>query len=614
MKKLFYFTNVGVFFISVLLLEIIFRNDIGITNIFGSYLLYSICFAFILSSIMLLFGKIGRTIYSILILALIGFLFAAQSLHYDFFETLFSIAKISIIQEFFQVSGEATHKISLSLLLYFIPTLFCFVLAFINPLNGHISFKVRSIICSILLVPCVMGLLFIPQGYTDNSIMSKSDKLLYETLYNNEKAVDKLGFYAYTIRDIQIYLNKDNFDEENNKLIIDMYLQENGYKTQINEYTNMFEGKNLILVLCESLSPIAINEDLTPTLYKLRTEGINFSNHYAPVFQTATSDSEFITLTGLLPSILDGPISYDFSDNSFPMTLPWKFKDLGYSANSFHSFKKSFYNREKLHYAYGFTYLYDWDDLNFYKKTEFVEAMNWIADKDLMNEVVKITADLDYQPFFDFVISVSGHIPYIRGRYELENDLWETIKVYGEAGEKYSEEALCYLGAQRTLESGITELIEQLQKENLLDDTVIVLYGDHYPYGLTKEAIKELFGDNIGYELYKTPFIIWTPDIESKEVNDITSTFDIYPTLANLFGLDINGQMIVGRDALSNSKGFTIFQDYSWLTDDGYYDATKQVMSTSTLDEEKIEEVNSKVFNLVMIGQLIIRTNYFSQE
>ncbi|MEG0404487.1 MAG: LTA synthase family protein, partial [Anaerorhabdus sp.] len=518
---------------------------------------------------------------------------------------------ISIIQEFFQVSGETTHKLSLSLLIYFIPAIICLIIGFIKPLNEKLSFRVRTISCSILLVIGIMGILLIPQSYEDNRIMSKSTKLLYETLYNNEKAVNKLGFYAYTIRDLELYVNKDETMNDNDRLIVEMFMQENAYQADENEYTDLFEGKNLILILCESLSPIVINEELTPTLYKFQTEGINFSNHYAPIFQTATSDSEYISLTGMLPSILDGPISYGFADNSFPSALPWKFKELGYSANSFHSYKKGFYNREQLHYAYGFTYLYDWEDLDFYKKPEFVDAMNWIHDKDLMNAVESTTVKLGQDPFFDFVISVSGHIPYIRGRYELADDLWETIKIYGEVGETYSEEALCYLGAQRTLESGLTELISDLERDGLLEDTVIALYGDHYPYGLTKDAINELFGSDIGNEIYKTPFIIWSPEIEHKEVTDITSTFDIYPTLANLFGLDIDGQMVIGRDALSDEKGFVLFQDYSWMTDKGYYDATKQVFSNSNLSEEEVELINDKVFNLIMVGQNIIREDYF---
>ncbi|MEG0177891.1 sulfatase-like hydrolase/transferase, partial [Anaerorhabdus sp.] len=164
---------------------------------------------------------------------------------------------------------------------------------------------------------------------------------------------------------------------------------------------------------------------------------------------------------------------------------------------------------------------------------------------------------------------------------------------------------------QRTLESGLTELISDLERDGLLEDTVIALYGDHYPYGLTKDAINELFGSDIGNEIYKTPFIIWSPEIEHKEVTDITSTFDIYPTLANLFGLDIDGQMVIGRDALSDEKGFVLFQDYSWMTDKGYYDATKQVFSNSNLSEEEVELINDKVFNLIMVGQNIIREDYF---
>lgn len=611
MKKILSFTNVLVLFLSIIILELVFRYDVGITTFYGNYLFYSISISLIISSFMFLFGKIGRTIYSVLVLIILGFIFAAQSLHYDYFETFFSISKISIIQEFFQVSGEATHKINAFLLVYFLPAVFSLVIGFVKPLHEKLCFSIRSILCAILLVVGVVGVIFIPQSYKENDVMSKSDKLLYETLYNNEKAVSKLGFYSFTIKDIIMYFDKNNSTNVHDELIVQMYLQDNGYAAKSNEYTGLFEGKNLILILCESLSPIAISEELTPTLYKMQSEGINFSNHYAPVFQTATSDSEFISLTGLLPSILDGPISYDFADNSFPMALPWKFEELGYTTNSFHSFKKSFYNREQLHYSYGFDYLYDWEDLNFYKKSEFVEAMNWIHDKDLMKAVVETTANLDEQPFFDFVISVSGHIPYIRGRYELENDLWETIKIFGEAGQKYSEEALCYLGAQRTIETGITELIEQLDKEGMLEDTVIALYGDHYPYGLSKEASDELFGKNIGYDIYKTPFIIWTPEIKTKEVTNITSTFDIYPTLANLFDLDINEQMVVGRDALSNEEGLTIFQDYSWLNNEGYYDATKQLFTGSGLTEEQIEIINDKVFNIINVGQNLIRLDYY---
>jgi len=213
----------------------------------------------------------------------------------------------------------------------------------------------------------------------------------------------------------------------------------------------------------------------------------------APVYQSATADSEFISLTSQIPSIDNGPLAYDFYENTFPSALPQLFREIGYSANSFHSFKKEFYNRETLHYTYGFTYLYDWVDLNLEKRPEFVEAYNWIHDRELFTKALEATNENATEPFFDFFISVSGHVPYVRERYELEYDLWQTIVLHGEAGEKYSTEALCYLAAQKTLDSGLEILIEDLTKTGQLENTVIAVYGDHYPYGLTKSATKELF-------------------------------------------------------------------------------------------------------------------------
>ena len=420
------------------------------------------------------------------------------------------------------------------------------------------------------------------------------------------------------IKDAQLTLshNASNIDEE--KTLINLYLEEHGYISQPNEYTGLFKGKNLILVLCESLSTIAIDEELTPTLYMMKTQGINFNNHYAPVYQSATADSEFISLTSQIPSIDNGPLAYDFYENTFPNALPQLFREIGYSANSFHSFKKEFYNRETLHYTYGFTYLYDWVDLNLEKRSEFVEAYNWIHDRELFLKGLEATNENASEPFFDFFISVSGHVPYVRERYELEYDLWQTIVLHGEAGEKYSIEALCYLAAQKTLDSGLEALIKELTNTGQLENTVIAIYGDHYPYGLTKSATKELFTDlNNDFEIYKVPFIIWSPDMEGGQIiNKVTSTYDIMPTLCNLFDINLDGHLITGRDALSDKDGLVIFEDRSWLNDRAYYNATKgtTIKLDPSITDEEIDEINNQVFEEIQISQNILTSNYFANE
>ena len=189
--------------------------------------------------------------------------------------------------------------------------------------------------------------------------------------------------------------------------------------------------------------------------------------------------------------------------------------------------------------------------------------------------------------------------------------------LYGEAGEKYSTESLCYLAAQRTLDTGLDALIDDLISTGQLENTVIAIYGDHYPYGLTKTATKELFGDlENEYEINKVPFIIWTSDIENPvAINKVTSTYDIMPTICNLFNINIDGHLITGRDTLSEEDGIVIFEDHSWLTDRAYYNATKgeYIKLDSFIEEEDIDEINERVFEELRISQSILTSDYFSK-
>lgn len=617
-KHFFCNLDILIFLFSILFLDFYFRHQLNLSAPNSKLVFVDIFIAVFLCSFMFLMGRKTRLAYGIIVTSVIALLCFCQNLHYNYFSTFFSFSKASILKEFFQVKNEATGKLTLDLFGYFVP-LVSFIL--INLLKGKqykYNYIVRICITSFLCILSIACLFLTFNNYPVSSKKSESDAYLYQTLYNKVRAVERLGLYSFMIKDAQLTLshNASNIDEE--KTLINLYLEEHGYISQPNEYTGLFKGKNLILVLCESLSTIAIDEELTPTLYMMKTQGINFNNHYAPVYQSATADSEFISLTSQIPSIDNGPLAYDFYENTFPNALPQLFREIGYSANSFHSFKKEFYNRETLHYTYGFTYLYDWVDLNLEKRSEFVEAYNWIHDRELFLKGLEATNENASEPFFDFFISVSGHVPYVRERYELEYDLWQTIVLHGEAGEKYSIEALCYLAAQKTLDSGLEALIKELTNTGQLENTVIAIYGDHYPYGLTKSATKELFTDlNNDFEIYKVPFIIWSPDMEGGQIiNKVTSTYDIMPTLCNLFDINLDGHLITGRDALSDKDGLVIFEDRSWLNDRAYYNATKgtTIKLDPSITDEEIDEINNQVFEEIQISQNILTSNYFANE
>ena len=168
------------------------------------------------------------------------------------------------------------------------------------------------------------------------------------------------------------------------------------------------------------------------------------------------------------------------------------------------------------------------------------------------------------------------------------------------------------------MDSGLEALIKELTNTGQLENTVIAIYGDHYPYGLTKSATKELFTDlNNDFEIYKVPFIIWSPDMEGGQIiNKVTSTYDIMPTLCNLFDINLDGHLITGRDALSDKDGLVIFEDRSWLNDRAYYNATKgtTIKLDPSITDEEIDEINNQVFEEIQISQNILTSNYFANE
>lgn len=602
-------------FISLVLIELFLRYYLGLDTIATRPLLFSIWFAGLLSSCMFALGKKTRIIYGGFIVLFFGLLALGQSLHFHFFSTFFSAAKISILKEALTVKGEAATKFDLKLLTFVLPFIGYCILQFFRGKQIAYSKLLRFSLPTIFSCFFVVNIMILTTTYPVKEIKTESDAYLFETLYNKVKSVERLGFYSYTIKDLYMVLFEEGSSQEKQIESINAYLTNNGYKHENNEFTGLFEGKNLVLILCESLTDVAIKEDLTPTLYKMKTEGINFTNNYAPVYQSATADSELVSLTSLFPSINYGPTAYAFYNNTFKNSLAQNLSARGYNSNSFHSFYGDFYNRKTLHRNLGFNYFFAQEDLYFEQREDWQDAYNWNLDKDLMSQVMAKTFDMNQYPFFDFIITVSGHIPYNPYRYEMEGDLWGTMQILGEENDPYSIEALCYFAGQHALDQGIEVVMNLLEEQGQLENTVFAIYGDHYPYGMSKNGQKELYNYENSYEINKVPFIIWTPNMEPLQIDTVTSTLDIYPTLANLFNIDLNGQYIVGRDALSDIPGIVIWDNYSWLTDKAYYDSTTQKLSKKTeITDAEVEAINRAIIDKINIGQSILITDYYKES
>lgn len=441
---------------------------------------------------------------------------------------------------------------------------------------------------------------------------SQNDFYLYRTFYSRVRAMERFGVNKYVERDVQIFLGQllrsSSQDDIN---MIDSYLNTKEMNRTENSYTGLFEGKNLIYILAESLDELAIDPEITPNLYRLKTEGLYFNNYYSPVYNASTADSEFVLNTSLFPSIDYGVAAYNYGNNTYPYTIANAFQKENYFTNSFHSFHSFFYNRENMHTSLGYSTFYDIEKLNLNYDTEgWQEGVDWIDDINLMRNMLNVSSQKD--PFFSFVITVSGHLPYNAGRRGLM-EYFNQLKEY-----EYLEPYTFYLSAQKKLDDSIGLLFEELEAKGILDDTVIVIASDHYPYGMDTESLKT-YGFESGYdfEKYRVPLLIWSNDIEAQEVNTMISSLDLVPTLLNLFGLDQN-KVYFGSDVFDeNHKEIVVLKDRSWATPSIYYDSKSNtvIKMDESLSQEMVDEQvklnNAYVYDLFNVGQKILTTDYF---
>lgn len=356
--------------------------------------------------------------------------------------------------------------------------------------------------------------------------------------------------------------------------------------TTMNEYTGMFEGKNLILITAEAFSGFVIDKDLTPTLYKLSTEGFIFNNFYTPIWYVSTSDGEFVETTGLIPK--SGVWSYTkVANNYMPFAFGNQFGALGYQTYAYHNNTYTYYHRDRSYPNMGYIYKGLGNGLDV-KKT-------WPESDVEMIE--KSTPDyLNGEPFHVYYMTVSGHLAYSYGDNMMctkHKDLVENLE--------YSRQVRCYIACQIELDRALEKLLADLEAAGELENTVIALGADHYPYGLDHSAYEELAGKDLStpFSLYENTFILWCGDMEEPIVVDkYCSSLDIAPTLANLFGLSYDSRLYIGTDIFAPEPNYVIFDDRSFINDKIMYDASRNRV-TPLVDEEITEEYVKDCINYV---------------
>lgn len=368
-----------------------------------------------------------------------------------------------------------------------------------------------------------------------------------------------------------------------------------------NEYTGLFAGKNLILITAEAFSHLLVDETRTPTLYKMMHEGVYFTNYYVPDWGTSTTDGEYAFLTGTVPKSNVWSFSHS-SENAMPLTMSRQLLAQGYSAYAYHGHLAEYYDRNKYLENLGYTYRAYGQGLDV--------KYTW-PESDV--EVVDLsTADyVGSEPFTSYYMTISGHKNFnFYGNY-ISAKNQELV-----ADEPYSEAVRAYLACQLELEFSLQLLFERLEEAGVLENTVIVLTADHYPNGLTEGELSELAGHTIDtdFEIYRNGCIIYTPNMTPITVDEPCSHLDLLPTLSNLFGLEFDSRLYMGRDIFSDAAPFVMLRNRSWITDLASYNSNtgKVVNFTDTpVSEEYVARMNKELANRFAVSSRILDYDYW---
>jgi len=578
--------------------------------------------------------KINKIIFYISIF-LITFLYLFQFIFYKLFSVVFSFHTIGLANQ----AVDFTNIIIDSVKMYYLQILFL-----ITPLIIIMIFK-RTIhfyklinqvkIMGIVVFLLLFGLSLVSLTLDSDGIYSASN--LYYKVDAEDKNIEKFGLLTAMRLDIKrvvfgfnesITISKEKksnnkedkvitynvssidfkslIENEKNNNLKNLYTYfDSSEPTNQNEYTGYFKGKNLIFILAEGFNSIAVSEELTPNLYKVINGGFVFNNYYSPVF-LSTTGGEFQATTGLIPNqeILK---VWKSRSPKISYSLGHQFNKLGYDVNAFHNWTYSYYDRNKTMLTLGYEKY-----LGCHNGLEKEMSCKWLpSDVDLIN--VTVPKYINSEHFMSYYISVSGHAPYNFGggnSMALRNK--DAVKDL-----PYSDKVKAYIASQIEFDKAVGRLIDMLSEAGKLDDTVIVITGDHYPYTLTTDEVNEVSTykrDGI-VEVNRSNLIIWNNQITKPiEINKVGSQIDVLPTLLNLFGIEYDSRLIVGKDILSNYPGLAVFSNRSWVSDKGTYFASQKKFVPKdgvTVEEGYVDNMNVEVANRFSVSGQITNNDIY---
>ncbi|MCX8130348.1 MAG: LTA synthase family protein [Clostridia bacterium] len=611
-KKILFFAELSYYFLflsSIMVKFFYFQFSSGASirpySHIANIKMLSVSFAvlLIISSFVMLFGKYRFAALFILDMFL-TLILVSDTLYFRYFNNAITIP-VLYQATFLDSLGESILNLVYKKDAVFIIDIPVFIAGLIFILkNGVRKINVKERLISTFALALTGIILYQLVVMQINTTMSRFDQ---------NYTIKQRGIMTFHVEDIKLFLKENVFTKKSltssESKVFDSFFKNKASKdNKEKNFHELSKGKNIIVIQSEALQTFLINttingKEITPNLNRLIKDSAFFDNIYYQSATGKTADAEFITNNSLYAA-KTGTAYIRFPNNDY-YSLANILKNQNYKSYAFHAYDPGFWNRTVMYRSLGFN--------NFFSKKDFVndDTISWgLSDKSFFRQSLDKLSGKD--PFYAFMVTLSSHYPF------------DFFKDFDFNVGKYENTFFGnYLKGENYADSCIGILIDELKSRGIYDNTLLVIYGDHYgiPRLEAGSQLMDFSGKNFTpYEwtrLQKVPLIIHYPGLKNGQTLGITGgQVDILPTIANLMGFEV--PYALGKDLFNSVKGYAVLRDGSVITDEYMYlsETTKVYDSKSgkLLDTEKYRKEFRSYQQELEISDIILQKNAFKKK
>ena len=504
-----------------------------------------------------------QKVYYILIILGATIFIIGDSVYYDYFGVISALSSFEGIK-WLREGTTLEYSIQIPLVAYLITPLLIGVIYLIVRNKERDIFKLKdfSVISLVFLIQVILFIVWGSYNFDTRIEYYRSDAYLFETMYDRSSFSEKYGYYNYHMLDFarirtapdhnELYAEVDAFFENKDEHII-------------NDYSDQYDGYNIVAILGETLETRFINPVLTPNLYLMKSEGLSFSNFFTPVFQQgATCNSEFMSITGMSAissNDWSNNICDSYSENTFTYALPNQLNTIGYNTYYFHSGHEWFYNRQTIIPQYGYDVVAFQEDL--------IEAGYPDFNEKFDTEIIGFfTEYVEYDnPVYINLLTYSMHGAYNQEEFFKYQERVDAAYPLG----GLDSEIVNYMEKLVEFDNMLGLIMEELEANGELDNTLFVIYPDHFPYMMNTNTYYDFIGEEDDtHEYMRQELIIYASDMAGKIITNPGSTIDIAPTVLNMIDSSLVFKYFLGTDLFSNGDNYILFGDLT-ISDGGAY-------------------------------------------